>query len=644
MRVVLDKETTSTADLRKTGAAAYAEHPDTKVTVLCWAVDDQPVLMWRWNDDPRPVIDAFKSYLFAGATFVAHNYLFELNMWDHKMVPMGFPSIAQHRWSCTMARSLVAGYPASLETACSAANLTVQKDKSARQLMLMMARPRSTEPAITWWHETSPEHFKRLCSYCAQDVQAERALDRAVPELSPRERRVFEVDHAINQAGIYVDLDLVGKLRNHAVNALNIANHRLVQATNGQVTSPNQVSRLQTWLQGMGITLPDLRRMTVMQTLEDPRLQGPARTVLQARLDASRSSVAKLEAIASAVSPDGRVRGTFQYYGANRTGRAAGRRLQPQNLFRGSIRDVPRAIRLIKTGVVTDDLELLFEDSPMGVLASCLRSCITAPVGKKLVIVDFSQIEARVLAWLAGEAFALECFERGDDIYVETAARIGSTNRQLGKVLVLACGFGMGAFRFQQTAATFGVHMDILEAQRCVTLWREANTRIVDFWWDCNRALMRIVHASPGTQIQVRRVVFVRHPDAVLIRLPSGRHLVYRRPNIETNQETGHDEFTYRHSHGGDWVIARSWPGKVVENITQAVARDVLADKMVALYDKGVELVAQVHDELVAEANDNNADDVFSLMRSEMSSTVVWGSTLPLAAAGFIAQRYQKAA
>lgn len=644
LRVVIDLETTSTVDLRKTGAQAYAEHHDTKVTVLCFAVNDAPVYTWRWNDaklTPK-MADMFRDWLAKGAMIVAHNYLFEFNLWHQKLVPQGFPPIPLDHWSCTMARSLVAGYPASLDAISMAAKLPFKKDASAQGLMLRMARPRTLTPTVTWWHETSPEHFRRLCAYCVQDVEVERALDKVVPELSAREWGIFKVDHAINQRGLHVDLDLVAKLHGHAEAAKVLANDNLLRATNGQVHTPNQVGKLRGWLAGLNVDLPDLRRGTVQRALDQGTLVGPARTVLQARLDTSRSSTAKLEAIQSAQSQDGRVKGTFQYYGASRTGRTAGRRLQPQNLFRGSVKDINGALLMIKSGCATEDLGSLFEDSPMGVVASCMRSCITAPAGFKLVVCDFAQIEARALAWLASETHALECFARGDDIYTETARGIGSTSRQLGKILVLACGFGMGVNRFIDTAAVFGLDLPYDEAEHAVSAWRKLNHHIVDYWWDCNRAILRVANGMPGTEIAVGRTLFKRWRDALLVQLPSGRHLVYRRPHILRNPDTGKDEFCYMGSHGNDWRVQRAWPGKTVENITQAVARDVLMDKMVRLHGLGLSLVAQVHDELIAEATDAEADAVYAQMKTEMCSTVTWGSTLPLAAEGFVAQRYQK--
>lgn len=635
MRLVLDLETTSTADLRKTGAHAYAEHPDTQITVLCFAIDDGPVrLVTDQAQEPLDFYDAVK----AGAIVVAHNYLFEFNLYHQKLVPRGWPTIPLAQWSCTMARSLVAGFPASLELAGKAAGIAIQKDPTARDLMLRFARPRSHDP-LTWWHETDPVRFQALCDYCANDVRAERELDRRLPELSDRERAVFETDHAINQRGIAIDHELVHWLAGLATDARDKLTGEIVRLTNGQVRSLNQVAQLRWWLLTQGVTVPDLRRDTVRALLADPALTGPSRKALQARLDASRSSTAKLTAIASARSLDGRVRGTFQYYGANRTGRWAGRRLQPQNLFRGSIKDVPAALRAIRAGAGPADLDLLFEDSALGVIASCLRSTIIAAPGRLLVVADFAQIEARVLAWLARQTDVLAVFRRGEDIYTATANAVGSPNRQLGKVLVLACGFGMGPTRFQQTALGYGVVLDAWEAERAVTAWRQMNPYIVNFWWDAYRALLRVVRAGPGAIERLGTVTFVHRPGALLIRLPNGRHLVYRHPRIEQS-DIHLDQFTYMGSLGGGWIRLRAWPGKIVENITQAVARDVMVEAMLALQDSL--LIATIHDELIADVPHPAADYTLNHMLNVMRRTPTWAPGLPVNAAGFIVRRYQK--
>jgi len=557
MRLVLDLETTSTADLRKTGSHAYAEHPDTRVTVLCFAIDAGPVETWLNGPPPKLFVDAVR----AGATVVAHNFQFEFNIYFNKLVPQGWPVIPLSQWSCTMARALVAGYPASLDLVGRALGLTQQKDHASRDLMLRFARPRSLSPTITWWHETDPVRFKALQDYCAQDVLAERELDRRVPELSPRERQVFEADHRINQKGIGVDHHLVAELAALMDTAHTRLTRDIVRLTNGQVRSLGQVVKLKEWLAFQGVDTPDLRRGTVQTLLADQTLSRPARIALQARLDASRSSTAKLTAIASARSHDGRLRGTFQYYGAARTGRWAGRRLQPQNLFRGSIKDVPAALRAIRAGATPEDLEMLFEDSALGVVASCLRSTIMAGPLQRLAIADFSQIEARVLAWLAGQRDALDVFHQGKDIYIETANRLGSDNRALGKVCVLALGYGMGHEKFQATALTYGVVLNEYEAITAVAAWRQLNNRIVNLWWESHKALMRVLRAGTGAVEQIGYITFSYRPGALLARLPSGRHLVYRHPKIEVN-EKGYDEFTYMGSLGGGWVRLRAWPGK----------------------------------------------------------------------------------
>lgn len=634
MRVVLDLETTSTVDLRRTGAYAYAEHPDTRVTVACFAIDDGPVETWTEGPPPAAFVDAVK----AGSTIVAHNYQFEHAICQGVLRRQGWPKICLEQWSCTMARCLVAGYPASLEAAGPAAGLPILKDHTARDLMLRFARPRSLEPLV-WWHETDPVRYKRLQEYCARDVAVERELDRRIPELSRRERILFEIDHLINARGMPVDHALVSDLADVADIARDHLTRDIRKLTGGMVKSLNQVAQLRGWLGLQGVETDDLRRGTVVGLLADEHLNGPARVALQARLDASRSSTAKLTAISEAASRDGRVRGTFQYYGASRTGRWAGRRLQPQNLFRSVIKDVPGALKVIRAGAEPADLDMLFETGALGVVASCLRSTIQAPAGFHLAIADFSQIEARVLAWLAGQDDVLKVFADGkEDIYVATARKIGSPNRLLGKVLTLACGYGMGATKFQATALGYGLVLEAEEAERSVTLWREANPRIVNMWWELHKALMRVVR-SPGASERCFHVELIRRPGALLIKLPSGRHLVYRKPHIQKNDK-GYDEFCYQGAIGSTWTHMRSWPGKITENVTQAVARDIMAEAMIGLQD--LPLIATIHDELIAEVAAAEADSTLERMLQVMRQTPAWAGGLPMNAAGVVASRYHK--
>jgi DNA polymerase len=641
-RVVLDLETCSVLDLTRVGAHAYAEHSSTRITVLCYAIGFGPVQTWTGGPPPDDFVAAVKG----DCVVVSHNYSFELWMYLFKLVPEGWPKIKLSQWSCTMARALAAGYPASLELVSRVAHLPEQKDASARGLMLRFARPRRLDPDgnPVWWHETDPVRFRDLCAYCAQDVETERVLDRRVPELSRAEHEVFLADHDLNARGLRIDPALVARMQELSQQEKLRINQHLRICTNGRVTSGNQVAKITELLASEGITVPTLRRDDVAELLRDPNVSGVARQVLQARLDVSRASTAKLTAMQAGVSRDGRLRGTVQYYGANRTGRWAGRRVQPQNFFRGTIRDVPSAVHLIESGCTAEDLDLLCEDSPMGVLASCLRATIEAAPGNVLVAADLAQIEARVLAWLADQDDALALFAQGEDIYTYTARAIGSNSRQLGKVLVLACGFGMGPVRFRETALGYGLDLTGTEAEDAVAGFRRVNQKIVTYWWESHRVASRVTTGRVGTTERFGKVTYRRADDALLAFLPSGRPLVYREAAMVKHPDHGHPELTYMggRTGGGAWVRLRTWPGKLTENLVQAIARDVIASAMVRMHKKGVPLVGTVHDELIAEVERPRGPQVLAWMLWAMKQPVPWARTLPVAAAGFVGERYRK--
>lgn len=640
MRVILDLETTSLSDLREVGVHVYAADPSTRVTCAGFAVDSDPVVVWRPGEETPA---AFTAACAAGATVVAHNYQFDFTIYRTVLVPLGWPPVPLERWSCTMARSLVAGFPASLEAAGEACGLGHKKDTSAHGLMLRFARPRSLNP-LTWWHETDPVRYQALCDYCARDVAAQRELDQVLPELSPRERKLFELDFAINERGLGVDRSLVHDLSGLATEAQRGLQHRIRVLTGGRVTSTNQVAKLREYLAEAGFEVPNLRRDTVQNLLAATATRGTPRLILQTRLDASRSSVAKLQKIEASSGVDGRVRGTLQYYGASRTGRWAGRRIQPQNMYRGSIDDVPGAIAAIRAGAGPQALEAAHRESVLGIVASCLRSAIVAAPGYRLAIADFSQIEARVLAWLAGQMDVLEVFRKGKpDIYTHTAQQIGSDNRQLGKVTCLAAGFGMGATKFQTTARGYGVELDLETAERVVYAWREANSRIVGYWYDTYDGLLRAMQSGGRPEV-VRGVTFQRRRNMITARLPSGRHLVYRYPRLDEVPGLGGRlrlEFSYMGNIGATWTRLRAWPGKIVENVTQAVARDVMADAMLGL--ASTPIVASVHDELLVEVPEREAEATLAGMLKVMRTSPAWAPTMPVDAAGIVSQRYMKA-
>lgn len=639
-RVVLDLETCSTLALPAVGAAAYFGHPMTQVTCAAFAIDDGPVTVWR-PGNPVPVFPD-------DVVFVAHNYLFEFHAWELLLGPRhGWPPVpGQDRWSCTMARALYHALPASLDGLCEALHLAIRKDDS-RRLMLQMARPRTWEP-LTWWHETDPAKLIELMLYCVQDVAAERLVDQVLPELSPTERQVFEVDGRINRKGLSIDLGLVNRMIDLAGDEMRVLDQHMRNLTQGTVKSCAQASMLRTWLaMDQQCHVGDLRKLSVAEALAAvPHAPPKARAALLTRQEAARASTKKLNAMVAGRSQDGRVRGLFQYGGAGRTLRWAGRRVQPQNFPRGTIKRVENALELIGLDDTTpDDLTALFEDSAMGVLASCLRSCFVAVPGHLYAVADLAQIEARVVAWLAGQQDILEVFaDPTADAYVYAARQQGSDNRQFGKVLVLACGFGMGHEKFQATAATYGVTLDIQQAINAVWDWRQANSDIVQFWWDVGNAAADIAQAQDGRTIHVGRVVLRRSRKAMRITLPSGRDLIYHNVGLELDAK-GRPQIVFM---GVDpktkvWSKQRTYGGKLVENITQATARDVMAHAMATLDAAGVPLVGTVHDEVLAEPRTADARSTLQLMLDTMRATPAWAPGLPLAAEGWVGERYRKA-
>jgi DNA polymerase len=616
---------------------------------MAYAIDAEPIRTWIAGPCPADLRAAITS----GCVVVAHNFAFELNIWAAILVPLGFPPIAVSQWNCTMARCLVAGLPASLEMAGHALGLSVQKDTSARDTMLRFARPRSMNPTV-WWHHTDPVRFDKLIEYCRTDVAAERELDQAIPELSPREYEIFLADHAINQRGVRVDLSLVDRMRTLSDAEKLRLNDRINRLTNGQVTSGAQVGRLAAWLKDQDVAVPmldkgegspprpTLGREAVEGMLADPGLATHVYRVLRCRRDVSRSSTAKLTTIRNRVSADGRVRGGFQYYGASRTGRWAGRGVQWQNFPRGTIKDPHAAVDLVNEGATVADLDLLFEDSPMGVLASMLRSVIEAAPGHMLVSCDLSQIEARVLVWLAGQDDVTELFRRDEDVYTYTAKSLGSDNRQFGKVLVLATGFGMGPRRFRDTARTFGVTLTEGEAEDAVAGWRGLNHHVVHMWWEAHKIALAVAAGPVGSAVSFRGMVFARRSQSLDIVLPSGRALVYREPQVRRHPDHGHLEFVYRGVEQGRWAWVRSWPGKLTENIVQAIARDVMAEAIIKVHRRGPPLIATVHDELISEVPQARAEDARDWLSRAMNRAPVWAPGLPVAAAATIGRRYRK--
>jgi DNA polymerase len=656
MIIHLDFELSGTLELRAVGADVWTSHPDTEVTFIGYAIDNEPAkaLCWpykKWDDDV-PLLMAVAQ----GAEIHAWNAPFEWAVWNNIMADRhGYPSLSIENFHCTMAAATNVGLPMGLDEASKAINATHVKDKTGHALMKRMARPRAYEAhrflgeVPRFWHNESPDKLNALLAYNIADVEAEREISRRIPRLTEAERRIWLMDQRMNQRGMPVDWKLLDALKAITDDELTRLNEVIRQATHGAVASVTQTAKLMGWLKGQ----TDAFAADELHSLARDTLAGhiaafgdtSAGVALKARLEAAKTSTAKLKSIEAFAQIDGRARGLVQYGGAVRTLRWAGRGPQIQNFPRPMKGlDVPRVIDDILDGLDAKGIGLLY-GKPLDVVSSCLRGVFKAPDGYKLVICDYHAIEAVVLAWLADFRELLAVFRRGKDVYIFTANAIGSTNRQLGKVLRLACGYGMGPDKFGVTAAKAGLILTPMQQQEAVRAFRATNRPIVQLWYAYENAAKAAI-SEPSKRFKVGKLEF-RMADplkpaagALLIRKPAGGHLVYREARIEAGRITyaGVDQYTRQ------WKRLDTYGGKLVENVTQAVARDLLADAMVA-FDRIYPdtLLTTIHDELVAQAPADRADEMFAHLQRIMSTPPHWAAGMPLSAAGAVSDRYGKA-
>ena len=651
MKLSIDFETASTVNLRRVGAAAYAAHPDTRILCMAWAFDQDKVEIWlpRWSSFPKPVQD----HVGAGGMVAGWSLQFEYHIWN--TILRNQPPLIPEQLDDTQARAAYFGFPLALEDAGAVLHMPIQKDKVGHALMLRMSRPRSLSP-LTWWHQDDLPKYYQLGAYCRRDVEAERAIANKLPPLPSTEQKVWLEDFRANARGIAVDIDLTRILIELSSDARLHLDSKLQTLTNGEVPATTNATRLLAYVNARETRypLPDLRKPTVDQALALPLLPH-VRDVLKLRQAAAKTSIAKLPVLLDASIPEPAsnariIRGLLAYYGAQRTGRWAGRLLQPQNLPRGVIKDeaIDQALDVIFAGAEPEDLELLFGKPGVGALdivIALIRSCLIARPGQLLVVADFSQIEARVIAWLAGQNDLLEIFRKGEDVYTHTARSIGSSSRQLGKVLVLACDFGQGHVRFQVTARGYGLELTIDECLDAVTAWREANWKIVDLWYAYDRAVKLIAGHRSASPQYVGAVMFERvgvDKTMMRIQLPSGRALYYHDIRLEKDEQN-RDVIVYSgvHQLTKRWESIRTYGAKIAENVTQATARDVMRDIILSL-PVGLRLLLTIHDELICEALLADAARGLALLLVKMRVTPRWAPGLPVGAAGWVGARYKK--
>ncbi|MBO7173134.1 MAG: DNA polymerase I [Burkholderiaceae bacterium] len=681
-KIWCDLETFSPVPISQ-GTHRYAE----KARVLLWGYkfENEPAKVWdiaQGEPMPKDLKAALENPEFVT---VWHNgAMFDTVVLKHALgidLPLS-------RIDDTMVKAYSHSLPGSLSALCDVLRVPNDKakDKDGRRLIRLFCVPDRNGHVQT--HETRPEDWKRFVEYCRLDVEALAEIDQRLPEWNwqARDHALFELDQQINRRGICIDTELAQACVDLAEKTAAINEERAKELTNGELSSARQRDAvLKHILKEYGVTLPDLTKSTVERRLNDPDLPQAVKDLLAVRLSSTRTSIAKYKALLGSVSSDGRLRGTLQFRGASRTGRYSGRLFQPQNLARPTLSqtEIDVGIDAIKGGWT----DLLYDD-PSELMSSCLRGVIVASPGKQLVVADLSNIEGRVLAWLAKEDWKLQAFRefdagRGPDLYKATYGRTFGVNpndvtkkqRQIGKVLELAMGYQGGVGAFLTFASVYRVDLDelakhtfeaidpqyLIEARdaypwfkekglthglaentfiACEAIkraWRAAHPAITKYWADTETAIREAL--TNGSTNIAGRIVYDKKGAWLRARLPSGRYLCYPAARLPNDDERCAFIYKGMNQYTRKWDLIKTYGGKCCENAGQAVACDILVEAMPVIEAAGFEIVISVHDEFITEAPMNKSAKE---LESIMATAPAWAKDLPLAAAGFESQRYRK--
>ena len=636
----IDIESYSDVDLSKCGVYKYASSPAFEILLFGYAVDggDVRVVDLACGEQiPEEIISALSD---ASVTKWAFNAMFERvclsNFLGEWLEPEG--------WHCTMVWAATLGLPLSLESAGVALGLEKQKLTEGKDLIRYFCVPCKPTKANGGRTRNRPEHdpekWKRFKAYNLRDVETEMQIQERlsrfpVPDAIWEE---YQLDQEINDRGIGVDMELVRQ----AI-VMDARSRERLTATMQELTelnNPNSVQQMKQWLVDHGLETDTLGKKAVAELIKTA--PEPLREVLSLRQQLAKSSVKKYTAMENAVCADSRAHGMFQFYGANRTGRFSGRLIQLQNLYKNTMPDLAQARALVRSGNY-EALSMLYEDIP-DTLSQLIRTAFVPQNGRKFIVADFSAIEARVIAWFAGERWRLKVFEDGGDIYCASASQmfhvpvekhgVNGHLRQKGKIAELALGYGgsVGALK-SMGALEMGLAEE--ELQPLVDAWRSSNPMITQFWWDVDRAVKDCIRQRVPTETHGLR--FDYRSAMLFITLPSGRRLAYVKPRIGENQFGG-ESVTYMGVSGTKkWEQLESYGPKFVENIVQGTARDILCYAMQTL--KNCSIVAHVHDEIIIEADRRMS---VAAVCEQMGRTPPWAKGLKLRADGYECEFYQK--
>jgi DNA polymerase len=650
----IDFETFSNLDVTDVGAYRYAEDPSTEVLICCYAIGDGPVRTWLPFKQPRMPAE-LEQHVRRGAKLGAHNAQFERAIWHGVLVPRhGAPRTKPGQWVCTAVLAAQAGLPRGLDGATTAIGVQHKKNPIGKKLIKLFCarrKPTKKDPRTRIHPHEAPEDFNAFIGYCREDVLAERDLCHRLPPLPEFDARIFELDFIVNERGLPIDIPMVQR-------ALPIAEElgRNMEARTVELTGvrPTQVQKLREWIVGEGCELNNLQRGTLELAVVHPDTPPHVREVLELRMEAGLVSHKKFYSMLRVCSPaDGRARGTIMFYGAH-TGRWSGKLIQPHNFKRGNYRD--KAHQELEQRLMFDALwygsapllTALWPD-PMLALSMCMRGFIKAPDGKVLRVVDYSAIEARVLAWVAGEQWLIEAFIRGVDVYKLMASflysipveAVSSEQRRIAKNLVLGCGYQLGAKKFVEYCARAGVYITPEQSEEAVGTYRQRNQRIVACWGSVERAAIAAVQTGKG--VRWRMLEFEVQDVWLTVRLPSGRRLYYLHPKVQTviTYNKPKLQLTFREEFKGQMYRNSTYGGKLVENIVQGIARDLMANGMLEAEKDSLPIIGTVHDELINEGDEGDGRTVEEFEHA-VCRLPDWGHGIPIGAEGFQTTRYKK--
>ena len=641
--LAIDIETYSDVDLISCGVYKYSSSPHFEILLIAYSVDDEETVCIDVANGEEPPKEFMEMLLDDTVTKTAFNANFERicfsNYYQHSFRP--------EAWRCTAVQAAMLALPLSLEGVGAVLGLDKQKMTEGKELIKYFCSPckatKSNGGRTRNLPKDAPEKWRQFKTYCIRDVDVEKQIRQRLAKfpIPRREQEIYCLDQRINDRGIMVDRNLV----NHAV-ACDLLYKETATARAYELTgleNPNSVSQLKLWLKEKGLEVDSLAKDTVKDL--SMKAEGDVQEVLKLRLATSKTSVKKYEAIDRSVCAESRVHGLLQFYGANRTGRWAGRLVQIHNLPQNHLPDLELARALVSEGRY-EEVELFYESTP-NVLSELIRTAFVAKPGCRFIISDYSAIEARVLAWLAGEEWRLQVFETHGKIYEASASAMfhvpieeitkTSPLRQKGKISELALGYG-GAVGALTSMGALKMGLTEEELPGLVSTWRSANPHITAFWWAVDEAAITAVRDKKPSK--VGRVSFEYKSGILFVTLPSGRKLSYVKPRMMLNK-FGREGLTYEGiGESKKWMRLETYGPKLVENIVQAASRDILAEAMLRLEKEGFDIVCHVHDEVVLEVPDGKSS--VEEVNEIMAVNPVWTEGLPLKAAGFESPFYKK--